>query len=117
MTSRLKSLRQGTWKGDAANPRDVGESFRDIYSWLSKVRIPDVVEVNGAVWTESFSIAVALRPKIVSLQDARLAGTLTGVDFSGGGQWTLTANDRVTFTRIQGLTPGTSYDLKFLVVY
>lgn len=116
MSARLQSLRQGIWTGNAADPKEVGEALRDLYSWLSKIKICDVVPVTGAVWSEPFSIAVALRPQIVVVSDARLAGTLEAVD-AGAAQWESVANDRVSITRVRSLQPGVSYDLKFLVVY
>jgi len=116
MSVRLQSLRQGVWTGNAADPKEVGEALRDLYSWLSQLKICDVVPVTGAVWSEPFSIAVALRPQIVVLSDARLAGTLEAVD-AGAIQWESSADNRVSIARARSLQPSVSYDLKFLVVY
>lgn len=117
MTQRLRSLRQAVWAGDSTDPKQVGEALRDLYSWLSKVRIPDVVEVTNGLWASPFSVPVVTRPRIAILADARIAGTLQAVATSGGEWQTESDNKRISFTGINGLTNGTAYDLKFLVVY
>lgn len=116
--SRLKSLRQRIWPKEQ---EAIGEAFRDLHVFCENLTPVEVVPVLNAVWAEPFSFALARRPQLVTLNDARVAGTLTAVD-TGPIDWqtaTSLSNGkfRVVINKAATLQPGKSYDLKFLVVY
>jgi len=123
MSTRLQSLRKRVWSAKADDAiREIGEAVRDLFGFLSKLTLLDVVEVRGVVWSEPFSIGVDLQPRLVILADARLAGTLVTVA-TGAVDWQLefssssSATYRAKINRAVNLTPGQQYDLKFLVVF
>ena len=117
---RLQNLRKRVWSADAKDAiRELGEALRDLHSFVSKLTLCTVVETTGVVWSEPFSIGIDLRPRLVILADARLAGQLTAVA-TGALEWTHELSGqghRAKINRAVNLTPGTSYDLKFLVVF
>lgn len=120
MSTRLQSLRKRVWSSDTAQAiREIGEALRDLHGFVSKLTLCTVVEANAVVWSEPFSIGVDLRPRIVLLADARIAGTLTSVAF-GAIEWqseVAGSSYRARIDRAVNLVPGRSYDLKFLVVF
>lgn len=120
MSARLQSLRKRVWSGDAAKAiQEIGEALRDLHGFVSKLTLSTVVEANAVVWSEPFSIGIDLRPRIVLLADARVSGTLTSVAF-GAIEWqseVIGGAHRARIDRAINLTPGRSYDLKFLVVF
>lgn len=118
MTAKLKSLRQRVWP---AEQRELGESLRDLHGFCEQLTLCGRVPIKNAVWSEPFSFALDRRPDMVTLNDARVAGTRQAVD-TGPIDWdvdTVGAGGtcRVKINRAATLQPGKSYDLKFLVVY
>lgn len=120
MSTRLQSLRKRVWSADAKDAiRELGEALRDLHSFVAKLTLCTVVEATNVVWSEPFSIGVDLRPRLVILGDARLAGQLTTVA-TGALDWThelAGSAHRAKINRAVNLTPGQQYDLKFLVVF
>lgn len=116
MTGKLKSLRQRVWP---AEQRELGESLRDLHGFCEQLTICGKVPIKNAVWSEPFSFSIDQRPDMVTLNDARVAGTLQAVD-TGSIDWNVEivgGKYRVKINRAATLQPGKSYDLKFLVVF
>lgn len=116
--SRLKSLRQRVWPKEQSA---IGEAFRDLHVFCENLTVCAVAPIVNAVWAEPFSFALERRPQLVTLNDARVAGTLTAVD-TGPIDWQIATSVqngtyRVVVNKAATLKPGSSYDLKFLVVY
>lgn len=120
MSTRLQNLRKRAWSSDASTAlREIGEALRDLHSFASKLTLCTVIECTNAVWSEPFSIGMDLTPRLVILADARLAGQLAAIDV-GAVEWSHElglGGHRAKISRVNGLQSGTSYDLKFLVVY
>jgi hypothetical protein len=120
MSTRLQSLRKRVWNAEAKDAiREIGEAVRDLYGFVSKLTLIDVVEARAVVWSEPFTVGVDLSPRLVILADARLAGTLTTVA-TGALDWQLVPGGtgyRAQINRAVNLAPGQQYDLKFLVVF
>lgn len=117
MTAKLRSLRKRVWPAEQA---ELGEALRDIHGFVQQLTRCAIGSVTNAVWSEPFSLSLDEKPQILMLADARLAGTLTSVDI-GALDWKFDVQQsgkfRVKINRAASLTKGTSYDLKFLVVY
>lgn len=119
MTALLKSLRKRVWP---AEQRDIGEALRDLHSFCERLTLCEVVPATNVVWSEPFALTLGQRPRIVSLEDARVAGTLDSVA-TGAIDWRVdstvssTSSTKIRINRAATLQPGKSYDLKFLVVY
>jgi hypothetical protein len=116
VTAKLKSLRQRVWP---AEQRELGESLRDIHGFCEQLTLCGKVPIKNAVWSEPFSFGIEERPDMVTLNDARVAGTLQAID-TGPIDWSVeivAGQYRVKINRAATLQPGKSYDLKFLVVF
>lgn len=113
---RRKALRHRV-VNEHSTMRDVGEALRDLDDAIAVPNTVGVVELQRAVWALPFSFPVDARPKLVTLGDARLAGTLEAVSCSGALQWTPESSQRVRIDTADALSEGVAYDLKFQVVY
>jgi hypothetical protein len=112
--TRLPSLRKSVWDGDSANPRDVGEALRDLFTAVRGLLFSRIVEVNSVQWATPFAIANDHKPDAVRLVNARYAQQPTSLK-CGDVAWDW-FNNQIRVQAITTLYPGTTYDLVFMLI-